>query len=98
MLSIHSPFVTEVQSATQTDYSKVDVTKVVVSGEGAKPAQPVPASLPVSFVVDGRAAGQAPLGVELKVSASRGFFFSFFFTRTKAHTVAMPHVVRRQYK
>ena len=57
---IFSPFTTTVQPAV------VDARKVAVSGVGVRP-QGVPASLPISFKVDTREAGQASLDVVVQV-------------------------------
>lgn len=57
----NSPFTTDVQP------SSVNPQKVKVSGSGVKPTG-VPASLPVSFTVDTREAGKAPLDVIVKNS------------------------------
>jgi len=55
-----SPFTTNVQPAV------VDARKVALSGVGLRP-EGVPASLPISFKVDTRDAGQADLDVTIKV-------------------------------
>ena len=69
LVGVFSPFTTNVQPAV------VDPRKVSVSGVGIRP-EGVPASLPISFKVDTREAGQSNLDVVVKVR----------FTQTHRHT------------
>ena len=60
IFDMFSPFTTTIQPAG------VDARKVAVTGVGIRP-EGVPASLPISFKVDTREAGQSNLDVVVKV-------------------------------